>query len=354
MFNEFGTPIGVESESMLPPGSIKPHERLIAESGVEMQWGPLAIGGAVLSVGASIIGGNTQRKNAQRAANRQYEAEQRAHQNQVAQHAYKTEFERLMLEAQNERTVEIYDKQLDQYREQIGLNAEAALESYAQEQRVLNEQWAHHAFRKQHMLRELFKIQGNQAAAGRGNDSKSLERANLINSLSDFGMEQHMLDMNLSGLQSGYRQRVNGISGQWKAADREAFSKIAIAPQLALPSVGTGPQLQGPVGPMKVASSGFGSFMGAAAQGVMFGSAIHGLQESDVELKENIKHVGKSPSGINIFEYNYVGKTTRHRGAMAQEVQIKFPEAVVEMENGYLGINYNKIDVTPKQLSFTK
>ena len=315
-----------------------------------MALGWIAGGAAVIG---GIMGSNRAHSNQKAQARRQYEAEQAQFRNQVAANAYKTTFQKLMIEQHNKRTTEIYDKQLEQYREQIGLNSEAALGAYAQEQRVLNEEFAQHMFRKQTMLRELFKIQGNQRAAGQGNTNKSLERANLINALGEFGMEQHMLDENLRGVKRSYRERLGGIGSQWEHADRDAFAKIAIAPRLMLPETGAGPQLQGPVAPARIKGPGVGSFLTNVSQGIMFGSAVGSLT-SDVALKENINHVGKSPSGINIFEYNYVGETTRHRGAMAQEVLVKKPEAVVEMDNGYLGINYNMIDVTPTKVPTTK
>ena len=65
---------------------------------------------------------------------------------------------------------------------------------------------------------------------------------------------------------------------------------------------------------------------------------------SDIELKENIELVGKSPSGINIYEFNYKDEAYgegRYVGVIAQEV----PEASVEMSNGYLAVDYSKIDV---------
>ena len=67
---------------------------------------------------------------------------------------------------------------------------------------------------------------------------------------------------------------------------------------------------------------------------------------SDIELKENIKQVGNSPSGLGIFEYNYVGETERYRGVMAQDLIAKQRyDAVYEMDNGYLGVDYSKVDV---------
>ena len=354
MFNEFGTPIGFESESMLPPGQNRLPDRMLAESGIEMNFLGAAIG--IASFAGSMLSGQRAADNQQAAANRQAASDRAAFANSVAQNAYQTEFSKLMIAEQNKRTQEIYDIQVDQYREQIGLNSQAALASYAQEQRRLNEEFVHMQFRKQGMLRELMKIQGNQLAAGQGNTNRSLERANLINSLGNFGMEQVMLDENLRGQQSAYQQRLSGINAEWEHADRDAFSKIAIAPQLALPETGAGPQLQGPPGATRVRGPGIGGFFSSVATGLSAGAQIAslpGIGWSDAALKENIKHIGKSPSGINIFEYNYQGETTRHRGAMAQEVLVKKPEAVVEMDNGYLGINYNMIDVKPQVVSTT-
>ena len=272
MFNEFG-PIGYESESMLPPGSVKPHERFLAESGVEMNWLGVAVG--VASIGASMFGASKQASNQQRAADRQAAEQRKAFANQAAQSAYNTEFSKLMIAEHNKRTEEIYDTKLDQYREQVEINEESALSAYAQEQRVLNEQFAGVMFTKQKMLRELLEIQGNQAAMGRGNTNKSLERANIINALGNFGMEQHMLDEQLRGTKISYKQKIGGIQAQWENADRDAFSQVAIAPSLMLPEVGAGPQLQAPGRAARISGPGFGSFFGAVAGGLSTGQGAH-------------------------------------------------------------------------------
>ena len=70
-----------------------------------------------------------------------------------------------------------------------------------------------------------------------------------------------------------------------------------------------------------------------------------GPMASDVRLKENITKVGNSPSGINIYEWNYIGKSQKYRGVMAQEILESHPEAVTMCPNGFLGVYYGKIDV---------
>ncbi len=69
------------------------------------------------------------------------------------------------------------------------------------------------------------------------------------------------------------------------------------------------------------------------------------MQSSDARLKENITKVGSSPSGINIYEWNYIGKPQKYRGVLAQELLESHPDAVDLMPNGYLGVYYGKIDV---------
>ena len=68
---------------------------------------------------------------------------------------------------------------------------------------------------------------------------------------------------------------------------------------------------------------------------------------SDVELKENINYIDQSPDGHSIYEWNYKGepKSRRYKGVIAQDLLETAPNAVVEMDNGYLGVIYDEIDV---------
>ena len=71
---------------------------------------------------------------------------------------------------------------------------------------------------------------------------------------------------------------------------------------------------------------------------------------SDRSLKENIKKLGDSPSGIGIYKFNYIGHAKKYIGAMADDVMKVVPEAVVTMANGYFNVNYNLIDVQFKEV----
>lgn len=71
---------------------------------------------------------------------------------------------------------------------------------------------------------------------------------------------------------------------------------------------------------------------------------------SDMTLKENIELVGKSKSGVNIYEFDYINKeygNGRYRGVMAQEV----PSASKVGPGGKLMVDYSKLDVDFERLN---
>jgi len=72
---------------------------------------------------------------------------------------------------------------------------------------------------------------------------------------------------------------------------------------------------------------------------------------SDVRLKEKIQKTGSSPSGIPIYEFNYIGDSNRYRGAMAQDLLDINPGAVEMDSSGYYKVNYNDIDVDMHQIN---
>jgi len=73
------------------------------------------------------------------------------------------------------------------------------------------------------------------------------------------------------------------------------------------------------------------------------GGGAFGNLFSDIRLKEKIQRTGTSPSGIPIYEFNYIGDNNRYSGAMAQD--LLSTDAVSMHESGYYTVNYNNIDV---------
>lgn len=73
---------------------------------------------------------------------------------------------------------------------------------------------------------------------------------------------------------------------------------------------------------------------------------------SDIRLKENIVLVGKSESGINIYQYNYKNDIKLYEGVIAQElIGTDFEDALMISQNGMYSVNYKKLDVKFKKLN---
>lgn len=63
---------------------------------------------------------------------------------------------------------------------------------------------------------------------------------------------------------------------------------------------------------------------------------------SDKRLKEDIKKVGKTDDGLNVYTYKYKGDNTTQMGVMAQEAAKKKPDAVKSI-GGLLAVDYSKV-----------
>lgn len=62
---------------------------------------------------------------------------------------------------------------------------------------------------------------------------------------------------------------------------------------------------------------------------------------SDRRLKEDIRLVGRTFDGLNVYTFRFRGQPTVHMGVMAQEVEAVKPEAVVHLPDGYLAVDYS-------------
>ena len=118
---------------------------------------------------------------------------------------------------------------------------------------------------------------------------------------------------------------------------------------------GTGAMAEG-FKALKAGTSAFGkvgAFMASPAGLALGVIAMIGLLDddgplkklfSDIALKENLKKVNNSPSGIPIYEFNYIGDKTRQKfkGVLAQDVPWA---STVDPGTGYKMVDYSKIDV---------
>lgn len=82
---------------------------------------------------------------------------------------------------------------------------------------------------------------------------------------------------------------------------------------------------------------GLGSLAMPGASGVSALGNIFG--KSDRRLKENIRLIGRTFDGQNVYVYNFKGERLTQIGLMAQEVQERMPDAVLDI-GGVLHVNY--------------
>tara|TARA_R110002096_G_scaffold59446_1_gene148963 strand:+ start:592 stop:1713 length:1122 start_codon:yes stop_codon:yes gene_type:complete len=89
---------------------------------------------------------------------------------------------------------------------------------------------------------------------------------------------------------------------------------------------------------------------GAAVAGGIGAAGGMATFMSDRRLKKNINLISKSPSGLNIYSFEYINSKYGEgvfQGVMSGEIP---QEAVIQMDNGYDAVNYNMLDVEFKQI----
>lgn len=80
-----------------------------------------------------------------------------------------------------------------------------------------------------------------------------------------------------------------------------------------------------------------------ALMGGLFGLGAAGVYKfSDKRLKKNIKKIGKTNDGQNLYKYEYKGSNEPQIGLMAGEVEKKHPDAVITTPSGFKAVNYDK------------
>lgn len=86
-------------------------------------------------------------------------------------------------------------------------------------------------------------------------------------------------------------------------------------------------------------SSGMFGGIGSALGGLAGGA---GMSFSDKRLKKDIKKVGITDGGLDVYTYKYKAGGPTQMGVMAQDVEIDNPDAVTEID-GFKAVNYSKI-----------
>jgi hypothetical protein len=98
-----------------------------------------------------------------------------------------------------------------------------------------------------------------------------------------------------------------------------------------------------------VANSAFGTAVSGvvSSAGKAVSNFITNFKWSDSRLKEDIRLVGKSPMGINIYSFKYKQSAGTYEGVMAQEV----PWARQITDTGFYMVDYSKVDVEFRRLN---
>ena len=218
-----------------------------------------------VNMAGSFLSGQSKRRSAKiQAAHAKAQAD-RAFANQAAQTAYQAEWAKQGNEQYNKDTVEIYDKQLAQYTNQLTLNNKAGNIAFGAEMTRKEEQYNKFALKQNDLRKELMRSAGvARASGGSGSGySRSKARANTINTLGEFGRANKMLERNLMSAERSSKARMSTLEMKHQQADTNAWSKVAIAPRMRFTNTGAGPNLQGPGAAMPVPGPSFGDFAGS-------------------------------------------------------------------------------------------
>jgi len=211
-----------------------------------------------------------------------------------------------------------------QFGQQAGLTGFEAQQQRAMRQAELGQQAglaSQDIQARMNMMQPELELRAQQQRAGLLGGISAEQQARL-GQLGQIGQQQQQLQQ--QGLQVPYQ---------------EFQRALAYGPQqLGLLQAGMGAPL---VGQTSQKDTGTGDILGTAAQ--LFATK---LMFSDERLKENIKPIGKSENGHNVYTWDWNDKAKELRvndlttGVLAQEVKKYMPEAVTEDENGYYKVNY--------------
>jgi hypothetical protein len=164
--------------------------------------------------------------------------------------------------------------------------------------------------------------------------------------------------------------------GTGLSANQQAYNQAMTnynMPLNTLSALRSGSQVQNPtfVNSAQQATTGGADILGAAqmgynaqmgdfnskqAQQANFNQGLMSLggaaMMSDIRTKENIVAIGTLPNGLPFYQFEYKPEFKDHPlaghgkfvGVMAQEVQAVMPDAVINLENGYLAVDYGKLN----------
>tara|TARA_B110000977_G_scaffold194178_1_gene270367 strand:- start:910 stop:1887 length:978 start_codon:yes stop_codon:yes gene_type:complete len=180
---------------------------------------------------------------------------------------------------------------------------------------------------------EKLKAQGDQVLQSR----KQAEEQRMQSVA--FSEAQRLQGLDAAGNQYVFQQEENRLNADLDRASgvvTQSQQDIAQANQNQAAIVAGGMSAVG-----NIVSSGVGAY----------GAMNTPTADSDRRLKKNIEKIGESPSGLNIYSFEYIGSVNKkgiYQGVMSDEIPTK---AVVVHEDGYDKVDYSKLDVEFKKIS---
>lgn len=204
---------------------------------------------------------------------------------------------------------------------------------------------------------------GRQQQANALGQQQQMMAAQAMPGIQNMMDQRAMMGTNILG---GTGQQREGYAGQYLQEDMQRYQFEQMSPYQRLQQyAGTVVPIAGqfPMTTMVQPQPQYNAMTGAlggAMAGAQMGSAVPGLGTgwgaalgagmgffSDRRLKESYRVIGKSPSGINIYQFKYKGSDYIYEGVMADEV----PHASFVNEYGYKLVDYDKLDVTFRRIA---
>lgn len=212
---------------------------------------------------------------------------------------------------------------------------------------------------------EQARIDAQEALLSRLEPQFDRDRANLESTLVNRGLtpgseayNNAMDEINRSQTDARFQAVLHGGAEQahqasLKLAERNQpineISALMSGGQVTVPQF-SAPYQQG-IEPAPVADSVWNAYNAQANQASAMNSGLFGLGStlagglfmlSDKRAKTDIKKVGKTDEGTNVYTYRYKGRPETHMGVMAQEVEKSHPGAVAEFD-GVKMVDYSRV-----------
>ena len=262
MMNDFGVPMSDAEMSMQAPGAMKPHEQMLAESGKEMQLGPLAAIG--IGAGLSFLSGASNRSASKKASRREEEYLDRllGYQNEswnmnrnLSISNRNESIRKIKLDQKNEiirakfqdanraqehaQAVSIwdyqnrqwdreFDKSEDLYHSALSLNARSAQLAREDEVSALMEERQKYAFENENKI--MKNLQETGALAASGIQGRSAAKAGQAQ-MAALGRNQAVMTESLVSATKNTQRNLRSINHELDEANTQARSRRMLKPE---------------------------------------------------------------------------------------------------------------------------